>query len=319
MQWGSVFYPLPNYVYFEKPARFGAAPSVGKLNLLKTAWMADAAMLAYARSGQDRIPAAEFGKILEAAEFVKFDLLGDWSGGPKGTQGYFAKTTEFAVLAFRGTEKDDWKDLATNLATWPVAEDAGDGDRWTAARAVFDQKDPAVHAGFQAALNEVWEEASEKLARYREETENEIFFTGHSLGAALATLAISRSSGGNASLYTFGSPRVGNRAFAERLGSRAGLGQFRLVDRNDLVTRVPAALFWYAHSVGTLFQIDQGGAILDRTADAAVEADDAQELERDLNCLSELRFPIELDGVPPADLYDHSPGRYCNSVWNALL
>jgi hypothetical protein len=160
-----------------------------------------------------------------------------------------------------------------------VAEDARDGDTGTAARAVFDQKDPAVHGGFQAALN----------------------------------------SGGNASLYTFGSPRVGNRAFAERLRSRAGLGQFRLVDRNDLVTRGPAALFWYAHSVGTLYQIDQGGAIPDRTADAGVEADDAQELERDLKCVSELRFPMELDGVAPADLYDHSPGRYRNSVWNALL
>jgi triacylglycerol lipase len=329
--WRNVFYPPPNYVYFEKrPAEFSSSHSsrtIGKLNLLKAAWMADAAMLAYGKSGPDSIPLAQFAKTLDAAGFVHYDLLGDWSGGPKGTQGYFANTTEFAVLAFRGTEKDDWRDLAADLATWPVAEDRTEsaaGVKKTmfhlpSALGVFDPSQPGVHRGFQAALNEVWDNAARMLDEYRAKFPNgEIFFTGHSLGAALATLALSRFEGGNASLYTIGSPRVGNGAFVEKVRVKATAGQFRFVDNNDLVTRVPPGLMWYAHGPATLYHIDSLGSIQDCTADTAHQAGDLQELHRDLKCLAELRFPIELDSVPPDDLYDHSPGRYCNYLWNAL-
>jgi hypothetical protein len=328
VQWRSVLYPLPNYPYFASPPSFGASPVVGNLNVLKAAWMADAAMLAYARSGPDPIPAEQFASILEAAGFVHCDRLGDWSGGPKGTQAYFAYTGNFAVLAFRGTEKDDWQDLAADLATWPVAEDEHQQDAGAAqktmfhlpsARAVFDSAEPAVHCGFQAALNEVWEEAAAILREYREGTGNEVFFTGHSLGAALATLAISRFNGGNASLYTFGSPRVGNRAFVDKLCERVTLGHYRFVDNRDLVTRVPPPLLWYSHAAATLYQIGEDGTIEDRTADPGAEPGDPDELTRDLKCLSQLRFPIDLDSRPPDDLYDHSPGRYCNCIWNALL
>jgi len=297
---------------------------IGRLNVLKAAWMVDAAMLAYDRSGPDPIPVMRFAKILEAAGFTHFDLIGDWSGGPKGTQAYFAYTGEFAILAFRGTEKDDWKDLAADLATWPVEPERSPAKMGAAQRTmfhlpsatgVFDRSKPAVHRGFQAALNEVWKEVEQKLADYRARSSNHVFFTGHSLGAALATLAISRFQDGNASLYTFGSPRVGNHAFVEGLRPYS---QFRFVDWHDLVTRVPPALFWYEHGAGTLYQLDEQGRIQDRTSDPDSGAGDLAELERDLQCLSDLRFPIALDAVPPDDLYDHSPGRYANRIWNAL-
>ncbi|HKA01883.1 MAG TPA: lipase family protein [Candidatus Solibacter sp.] len=269
----------------------------------------------------------QFAKILDGAGFLHFDLLGDWSAGSKGTQGYFCYTKDFAVMAFRGTEKDDWKDLAADLATCPVDEDETEQKVGAAektmfhlpsARAIFDHSEPAVHRGFQAALNEVWKRASAMLTEYRSQSRNEIFFTGHSLGAALATLAISRFKGGNASLYTFGSPRVGNRVFSDIVRANATLGQFRIVDDNDLVTRVPPALFWYTHSPATLYQIDSNGLVQDRTTDPTAHASDAMELSRDLKCLSELQFPINDDSKPPADIYDHSPGRYCNRIWNGL-
>jgi len=286
--------------------------------------MADAAMLAYNRSGPDPIPLIRFREILEAAGFASPDLIGDWSGGPKGTQAFFAHTPNFAVLAFRGTEKDDWTDLAADLATWPVAEDRSEpksaGELKTmfhlpSAAGVFDHATPAVHRGFQAALNQVWGDVEQKIATYRAQSPNEIFFTGHSLGAALATLAISRFAGGNGSLYTLGSPRVGNHAFVEALSNYP---QFRFVDFRDLVTRVPPALMCYEHGAETLYQLDRDGKILDRTADPSAGAGDVAELERDLKCLSELDFPIGLDTVPPDDLYDHSVGRYANRIWNAL-
>src|SRR5207248_1383780 len=110
-----------------------------------------------------------------------------------------------------------------------------------------------------------------KLVAYRARTQNEIFFTGHSLGAALATLAISRFAGGNASLYTFGSPRCGNLTFAQRLGEHATLGEFRFVDHCDLVTRVPPAGLGYSHGAANLYCLDESGAIEDHTCDAGVD------------------------------------------------
>src|SRR3954451_8447507 len=325
--WRSVFYPLPGYRYFDKPPSFDSSPRIGSFNLLKAAWMADAAMLAYGRSGPDPIPTAQIASILKDAGFLRCDLLGDWSGGPRGTQGYFAEAENFAIVAFRGTEKDDWRDLAADLATWPVDEDdkpksAGTVEKTMfhlpSASAVFDDSKVGVHRGFQAALNEVWEDTARKLADCRARSNKEIFFTGHSLGAALATLAISRFGGENASLYTFGSPRVGNRAFLSKVRTNTTNGHFRMVDNNDLVSRVPAALMWYAHAPASLYRIDPSGSVHDLTADPTAEASDAQELHRDLKCLSELHFPIDLDTKPPDDLYDHSPGRYCNCLWNNL-
>src|SRR5262245_15805078 len=90
--WRSVFYPLPGYPYFEKPPAFGSSRKIGELNLLKAAWTADAAMLSYGKSGPDPIPTMQFAKILDGAGFLHFDLLGDWSAGSKGTQGYFCYT-----------------------------------------------------------------------------------------------------------------------------------------------------------------------------------------------------------------------------------
>ena len=266
MQWRSVFYPPQDYSYFAQPPAFEAANFVGRLNVLKAAWMADAATLAYARSGPARIVAAQLGDILQRAGFMHWDLLGDWSGGSTATQAYFAYTNEFAVLTFRGTEKDDWRDMAADLAAWlvPVDESGAGGKTifdMSVVAALLEPAAPAVHYGFQAALSEVWDQAAQLLTEYRAATGNEIFFTGHSLGAALATLAIARFNGGNASLYTFGSPRVGNRAFVATLRDRASLGHYRLVDNYDLVTRVPPALRWYSHAANTLYRIEAGGCI----------------------------------------------------------
>src|SRR6266540_3768969 len=65
------------------------------------------------------------------------------------------------------------------------------------------------------------------------------------------------------SLYTFGSPRVGNGAFVEKVRDNATHGQFRFVDNNDLVTRVPPALLWYSHGPAT--HIDSLGSVQDST------------------------------------------------------
>jgi len=87
-----------------------------------------------------------------------------------------------------------------------------------------------IHAGFQQALKSVIPELRETLTRLALER-RDVYFTGHSLGGALAMLAAARMQNEewrmqneNSSrpipnspgiwLYTFGQPRVGNAAFA---------------------------------------------------------------------------------------------------------
>jgi hypothetical protein len=285
---------LADYPYFEQPPAFAACTAiVGRLNLLKAAWTMDAAMLSYERT-------AHASEVLTRSGFKEIEFLGDWSIGAKGAQGYFAARPEFAILAFRGTEPDDWRDIVTDLTTWPANEDGA-----------------RVHRGFQAQLDTLWSEASKLVKAYRGQSNGEIFFTGHSLGAGLATIAASRFERGGASLYAYGSPRVGDEKLGFRVEHRNDCGVFRIVDRNDLVARVPPAVLGYEHLVATLYQILPDGSIKDRTTDWG-HAGTADELFRDLECLAEIRFPIDLDGEPPADVYDHAPGCYCNGLWNRL-
>jgi len=69
-------------------------------------------------------------------------------------------------------------------------------------------------------------------------------FTGHSLGAALTTLAGADAimqgivSASNTVMYTYGSPRVGNWAYSSYVDSLFG-GIYRVVHYQDLVPHVP--------------------------------------------------------------------------------
>ena len=137
-----------------------------------------------------------------------------------------------AVLSFRGTDKDDPTDLMDDLNATPQPWQAGG----------------KVHSGFAKALLEVWpgvKAALQEFAAYR------FLFTGHSLGAAMATLASSLQKPGV--LYTIGSPRVGDQAFADLL---QGLDNNRYVDCCDLVPRVPPEVLGYAHIPGKIYYID---------------------------------------------------------------
>ena len=73
-----------------------------------------------------------------------------------------------------------------------------------------------------------------------------VFYTGHSLGAALVTLAALRRT--PQAVYTFASPRVGNEAFAASFGS---LPVFRIVDDEDALTSLPPEILGFRH-VGAL-------------------------------------------------------------------
>ncbi|KAG8369747.1 hypothetical protein BUALT_Bualt14G0045900 [Buddleja alternifolia] len=158
------------------------------------------------------------------------------------------------VIAFRGTEQSRWKDLMTDLMLVPAGlnpERIG-GDF---------KKEIQVHSGFLTAYDSVRTrlislikqaighggQSLELLPKWH------IYVTGHSLGGALATLlALELSSSQLAkhgaisvTMYNFGSPRVGNRRFAEVYNEKVK-DSWRVVNHRDIIPTVPR-LMGYCH------------------------------------------------------------------------
>ena len=121
-----------------------------------------------------------------------------------------------------------------------------------------------VHDGFAESWNELssWAGAtvSASLSSYPGYS---LTVTGHSLGAAVATLggAYLRAAGQQLALYNYGCPRVGNAAFADFATSQAG-GVNRVTHLDDPVPRLPPLLFEYRHT-SPEYWLDDGTASTD--------------------------------------------------------
>ena len=162
-------------------------------------------------------------------------------------QGFVAANDDATLLCFRGTERDfnDWFD---NLDTQLVDGPFDSGER--------------AHRGWYSGLTVAMSEIESRIDQLSA-PDAPLFITGHSLGAALATLTAAiffKSSRPVHSVYAFGSPRVGCRNFRDVYKTHDQGRTFRVVNRHDLVARIPPRLLKYRH-VGSLRYIDEDGAI----------------------------------------------------------
>ncbi len=160
------------------------------------------------------------------------------------TQAYIIGNDTTLILAFRGTEQK-MKDWATDLNFIKIEGPLGD-----------------VHEGFNSAFNSVVISLTKSLFELYN-GQQLIWITGHSLGGALATLAVAALTEVGleiAGSYTFGSPRVGDQAFEANLMTKLGDRIFRVVNGNDIVPRVPPRIAGYKH-VGNVVFFDETGGI----------------------------------------------------------
>lgn len=203
-----------------------------------------------------------------------------------GTFGFLARSEsdDLTVLAYRGTQLEDPTDMIDDSLFLPAPW--GEGGK--------------VHLGFANALDRVWQSVGEAL----QQSSGRMLFTGHSLGAALATLSASRHP--PAALHTFGSPRVGDPDFAAATSSRTEV--LRFVNCCDLVTQVPPRP--YKHT-GRLFYIDGHGQVLEEPPAAEIEAD--RSLAR-LEYFHE--YAWRFGNVLIRDLADHAAINYVTAVRN---
>lgn len=128
----------------------------------------------------------------------------------------------YIVVAFRGSEKkiEDW---LTNADAVP-SDEVSNGK---------------VHKGFYEDFKGIEDQLIKTLNEIMGEFEGEdipVYFTGHSLGGAVATIATKEiMPDGEGACYTFGAPRVGDYRYFEFVKTPV----YRVVNSSDIVPRVP--------------------------------------------------------------------------------
>jgi len=158
-----------------------------------------------------------------------------------GAQAFWLCSETDSVVACRGTEAHEWNDIKADAdAVTAVAETVG-----------------RVHRGFKREVDDLWPRLEEALTKNRKP----LWFTGHSLGGAMATICAGRCKlsfikSNPEELYSFGSPRVGNRRYVHF----AKITHYRWVNNNDIVATVPPRWCGYQHS-GTEMYLNHVGRL----------------------------------------------------------
>jgi len=118
-----------------------------------------------------------------------------------------------------------------------------------------------IHTGFAKAVDRIWSRLRAAIAS-PPAAERAVFFTGHSLGGALAIVAAERAMrelGVQATaIFTFGSPRPGDARFATAFPPALGNSTFRFVHGTDLVATVGPSFVGFRH-VGNFIHCASGG------------------------------------------------------------
>jgi predicted lipase len=107
-----------------------------------------------------------------------------------------------------------------------------------------------IHGGFATTFDEMHTAMTRLVQSARQSYPDfSIVTTGHSLGAAMATMAGAwlRHDGYPCDIYTYGSPRIGNEKLADYISQQAG-NNYRITHINDPVPRLPGHWLGYRHT-----------------------------------------------------------------------
>lgn len=180
---------------------------------------------------------------------------------------YHEKTDKNLIVSFRGTEQVKWRDFFTDAQTflqrWVPGENidlairrdltVGLQDLVPNALQASNMNESipddaiAVHYGFLRAYLSVQTTLLRCILSLTSNLEDDynIYFTGHSLGGALAIVAaadfVARYEWKNVCCMSYGSPKVGNLNFA-RMYNDLVPNSFRIINDTDIISRMPRSV-----------------------------------------------------------------------------
>ena len=165
--------------------------------------------------------------------------------GNAGSNAYVLENDTDIVIVCRGTEVKEWNDIKADLSIALTPSRTGIG---------------RVHRGFRTYTDKIWEPIKSHVASIKNK---DLWITGHSLGAAMATLMARRcvldiSLQVPKAIFTYGSPRVGDRDYIDEFNTL--IIHHRWVNDGDIVTKVPFAPLYY--HCGTMLHIGSDGKVV---------------------------------------------------------
>ncbi|MDT8861312.1 lipase family protein [Alkalihalobacillus sp. MEB130] len=137
--------------------------------------------------------------------------------------GFILESKKSVIIAFRGTDSNpDWM-VDAEVAQVPFP---------------YTKETCHVHEGFSAIYQSCRDDIMDTLENIP--LKKQIYVTGHSLGAALATLCSMdlTTHGYHVTLYNFASPRVGDPLFAQQFNEKIE-ESYRFVNIYDIVPLLP--------------------------------------------------------------------------------
>ena len=271
-------------------------------------WLSDFSMLAYG----DR------DYVVNGLEGSGFTTRPEYFFEKEATQCFIAESADAIVVAFRGTELPQFNvdaffsvtptlmSLAATMGAITttlfrstaasVNDWLGNANLALTPLAPNDSSQGLVHTGFLQAFKAVADNLNDTLNTLLAQKPRPVWYTGHSLGGALATLAATSFKNPGA-LYTYGAPRVGDARFAQAFPGTISTTRFCVL--GDPVPLVPTSSpgipfitsIGYAH-VGKAYWLEEGSA------------------------------PRQLSSDVPAAMVSplrHAPMRYSNLIWNSMV
>jgi triacylglycerol lipase len=153
-----------------------------------------------------------------------------------------ATRPDATFVAFAGTDPLKLQDVITDLSAKVTSE--------------------GFHEGFAEAAGAVQTRVEDAIRRGG--AEKPLFFTGHSLGGALAMISALRTRDARlriTAVYTFGGARAGDQRFFDSYGPGLRSCTFRLVHGKDIVASVPPSLRdgFFSRLIGGLLGGVRGG------------------------------------------------------------
>ena len=286
------------YPYFSDYKKRPFQPKASQFELTNALWSAECSLLVYVRDA--RVVEKVLADVGFKVKTFNFDK--------PGSQCFVAHNNSTIIVCFRGTEVKEPRDVWNDIKFIPVESDQeckpGPNNRT--------RKGGKIHKGFKDALDQIWCELEMYMKTIQRN--QSVWFTGHSLGAAMAVVAADRWLGARG-LYTFGCPGIGDNAFLDDFPINSNA--YRFVNNNDGVTMVASNVLGnnvFGH-VGQLKYIDTHGTIHD-------DSTFGDRLKGFFGGLDDSRKKLQagkFDEMHIDHLRDHAPINYCVHLWNNLI